>query len=133
VLALQLPELDGFDIQAAEVRVAASGEPRDTRFANLYTSGGDRILIVSHETGPEIFFDLLQAGAAGVAALDGVIRLVGYVRRRRAAIPSAESSAYERLTMREYRPDGSVVREITIERDDGLPDIVAARAGERSE
>jgi hypothetical protein len=133
VLTLQLPRLQGFEAEARDVRVAAPGDPRDSRFATLYTKAEDRILIVSHESGPEIFFDLLQAGAAGVAALDGVVRLVGYVRRRRAAIPSAASIAHQSLTMREYRPDGSVMREITIERDERLSHTVRSQTNERGE
>lgn len=81
----QLPELEGFT-EAIDVDVAW-GEER--RLAARYDFSDGAIVIVSHETGPQIFFAVLSgaAGAAGTAAAGAAIRgattLVKWVLDRR--------------------------------------------------
>lgn len=81
-----MPDLAGFN-PAEHVRVGWEGEEY-RRFAARYDSPDGSLIVVSHETGPEIFFVVLGGAAAATTVIRGVYNLIEWVRAGRARGPA---------------------------------------------
>ena len=132
MLATSLPRLEGFDGPALHrLELTSGGErgrnqtPRSTsRLAARYDGRAGSVLVVSHEHGPELFFEIVGAAGSGATLSQAVAKLLAFVRARRRpglvetpAYPEGIVANSIRAVQREYRPDGTLAREWILETD----------------
>ena len=135
MLAPSLPRLEGFDGPALHrLELISAGErgrnqtPRSTsRPAARYDGPAGSVLVVSHEHGPELFFEIVGAAGSVATLTQAVAKLLAFVRARRRpelvetpAYPEGVVAKSIRAVQREYRRDGTLAREWILETDGAI-------------
>ena len=76
----RLPALNGFD---PPDHLEVSWDDKGTHFAGAYRSPDGELIVVSHESGPELFFLILGGAAAATTLIRGAHEFMQWVRAHR--------------------------------------------------
>lgn len=112
------PKLEGFDSPERLWLEWVTNEQAAKRPAVLYKAGEGGVVIISHESGPEIWIPIID-GVVAAAAAGAVAALIEFVRDRRRQIGRGDGDTWAYQILREYHEDGTLRREqIRLERKD---------------
>jgi hypothetical protein len=116
VLALRVPQLNGYEPPNTTWVEWDRGGAKSQRIAALYASDEGGVIVVSHETGPELWVTVAE-GVVGGAAGAAVTALLDHLRQRRRGMVDTNLWSYR--IRREWDANGTLrSEEVELEQRD---------------